>query len=634
MRAGLRRNASLLFIAGALLLIGFALRVYQLNDSELVGVTNDEGWTYQFIRQTYPGIVERTFFWNEPHPVGSYFLYKTWVLFAGESAFSIRLLSAAFGVLAIALTWRLCGELGLTRWSVVVPVVASALMALSPIMVAHSREMRMYAMLVALTLASSVLMLVLLRKPSPRVALGYAAMSWLALQVHHYAAFILIGQNAFVLAKWLIFKTDTHAWRKQWLIIQTMLWLAAVPWYVAARQLMTSYGGTARTATLPEVIAGALQFFTAGRTGVDADWPFVALGAAVCLLGLLALFRRRALRQSAIFLLLYLGVTLLLAWLAAQSRPIYRERYVIAAAPALFVLAGAGMGWLAQLLRQRPALPAQRRTLVAGIGGVLAIGLVIGNASALPEAMAVQMVGWWPLVRTFDRYGADLPRSEFRAAINYPDLSFDFYYKQPYVILPPREGDEASAMEAVRRLKAEGVKRVALQLIGPSYWDDRNIATTALTQEFTQVEEVFTGKWIVRVFGRRDLDELQAMSVTFSNGVQLASALVLPNPAAALVEVHTHWSGPSDALTGSEKLFVHIYDPANALIAQLDLPFRAGMLAKPVNTHGIRLPENLLPGAYRVAIGLYDPAQPGATRLLTDDGRDAVELAQFVVPGE
>jgi hypothetical protein len=44
----------------------------------------------------------------------------------------------------------------------------------------------------------------------------------------------------------------------------------------------------------------------------------------------------------------------------------------------------------------------------------------------------------------------------------------------------------------------------------------------------------------------------------------------------------------------------------------------------------LALPETLAPGAYRLVVGLYDPAT--GQRLLTMGGEDAVELATWPAP--
>jgi hypothetical protein len=108
---------------------------------------------------------------------------------------------------------------------------------------------------------------------------------------------------------------------------------------------------------------------------------------------------------------------------------------------------------------------------------------------------------------------------------------------------------------------------------------------------------------------------------------------VRPDLVARLVEVGLNWQGAPAQLKGSEKLFMHITpaDNPTQVPAQLDLPLTADNFAKDVNLYGIRLPQDLAPGRYTLRIGLYDPSLPNAPRLLTSDGKDAVELMTFEV---
>ena len=48
---------------------------------------------------------------------------------------------------------------------------------------------------------------------------------------------------------------------------------------------------------------------------------------------------------------------------------------------------------------------------------------------------------------------------------------------------------------------------------------------------------------------------------------------------------------------------------------------------------GMVLPENLPRRNYELWFGLYDPAKPGAPRVLTTDGQDRVLIGRFVMGG-
>jgi len=86
----------------------------------------------------------------DPHPPGYYVMLKGWTTLFGAGEFSVRLLSALFG---IALVWLvfLVGDELFGPW---VGVVGAALVAVNPLLVWLSQEVRMYAPTAALTLGS------------------------------------------------------------------------------------------------------------------------------------------------------------------------------------------------------------------------------------------------------------------------------------------------------------------------------------------------------------------------------------------------------------------------------------------------------------------------------------------------
>src|SRR5665811_2357357 len=94
----------LLLVLLAVFLIAFALRTYALNYTDIEG---DEAFSYSFSIDTLDGIIRTTLNTAEPHPVGSYFLTHFWLLLAGNSEVAYRFPSAWFGVLSIAVIFRL-----------------------------------------------------------------------------------------------------------------------------------------------------------------------------------------------------------------------------------------------------------------------------------------------------------------------------------------------------------------------------------------------------------------------------------------------------------------------------------------------------------------------------------------------
>ena len=89
----MKRPAWRLALLG-LILVAFALRAYRLDAQELRG---DEAFGYFFSLRSYDDIVAATLALHEPHPVGSYFLQKAWMGWAGDSEFALRFVSLWWG---------------------------------------------------------------------------------------------------------------------------------------------------------------------------------------------------------------------------------------------------------------------------------------------------------------------------------------------------------------------------------------------------------------------------------------------------------------------------------------------------------------------------------------------------------
>ena len=85
-------------------------------------------------------------------------------------------------------------------------------------------------------------------------------------------------------------------------------------------------------------------------------------------------------RRIALLLVLCLGLPVLGTWLSAQSRPIFNERYLVAAVPAYYLLLAAGIAPLALL--DKTSAPSPGRRAVAPMPTILRAGLMIAGLTA------------------------------------------------------------------------------------------------------------------------------------------------------------------------------------------------------------------------------------------------------------
>ncbi len=174
-----------------LTLLGFGLRLHNLSFQPLWG---DEGWSFYFAAQTLPRLIELTAI--DIHPPLYYILLKSWLTLAGFGPETARFFSVGVGTLLIPavglLGWRLRDRR--------VGVTAAGVVALAPLAVYYSQEVRMYGLVTLLGALSGYFLLksspVNGRWPQPSRywALAYILTTTAALYTMYYAAFIFLAQ--------------------------------------------------------------------------------------------------------------------------------------------------------------------------------------------------------------------------------------------------------------------------------------------------------------------------------------------------------------------------------------------------------------------------------------------------------
>jgi hypothetical protein len=373
------------------------------------------------------------------------------------------------------------------------------------------------------------------------------------------------------------------------------------------------------------MIRRTLGAFAVGES-LPEPWRlfFGGLSTILALLGIWNLWGWGADGRRALALLLALGgAPVLLTWLNALARPIFDERYLIAAAPAFYLLLAAGITMSRNRLRAWSSL---------SLGIVLTLGLVLSLNNYYTDPVYSKTRGWRELAAAFKRFSTGLPGEDVRLVQNFPDPTIWYYYhgSVEHLVLPPQPNDAAGATTTVDALVEEEVKRVILPVQPAAWWDGSGIAPAALVEAFTLVAEIPVGVWPVQIYTRPPA-ALEPVGVTFANGPTLAAAAVTPDQLVpgGLLTVHLAWESEGATLTGSKSLFLHLLDGDGQIVAQIDRPLPLSSISDQPLGYGILLPDMLPAGSYRLLAGIYEPDQVGAPRLVTGDGRDAVELATW-----
>ncbi len=396
-----------------------------------------------------------------------------------------------------------------------------------------------------------------------------------------------------------------------------------------AGDTLRSYRGNGDSPAALAALLRTSRMFLAGETApVLAQNLAVAAGLALLALLVLARpFRRPALGLIALTTL----VPLLATWVSSQSRPIFNERYLIAAVPGMYILLGAAIDGAAANGRTDSSRDRVRRWAAAlALVLVMAVGLA-SLRSYYFDTTGSKAGGWRGLAAELTRVTRGFPAGAAWVVGNGPDPTLWYYYpaQAERWVVPPGPKDEAGAMRVVAELAERGVQRVAVPLSGDSGWDSGGIASTALASRYPLLTTASAGGWRVAVVEAIPANR-QPLAAQFDAGLRLDAAGWQPESpqAGSLLGVHLLWSGTLDRVPAGAKVTVQLLDSAGALVVQSD-----GALRREPgwSSHALQLPDDLAPGAYRLIAAVYDPAAPGLPRLATAAGGDAVELGVLTV---
>lgn len=256
--------------------------------------------------------------------------------------------------------------------------------------------------------------------------------------------------------------------------------------------------------------------------------------------------------------------------------------------------------------------------------------------------------GWRELAATLERWSRGLPAAKIRLVQNFPDPVLWYYYKGDveHIVLPPGPHDTEGAVVAVESLRDAGVQRILLPVQLAANWDPTGIAQGALSTAYRlSLPSASVGVWPLQVYTRPDIQRWNQLTVGFTNGLVLLRVQIEPDtlPAGGLLIVHMDWTGYPTALTGGEKIFLHLLDETGTLLAQFDPPLPVDSFGSTVS-YSLSIPSSPWPvvehrpgpdtGSLRLVAGVYDPTLPGAPRILTNSGEDSLLLADFPTPVE
>jgi mannosyltransferase len=395
-----RRTLSLILV----LWLALWLRTHNLSQTSL---WNDEGNTVMTARQGVGWTISQVLV-DSVHPPLFFFLEKINIALLGDSEFSLRWLSAAFGVVGVAALYRL----GRQWLDAKVGWLVAIGLALVPFAVWYSREARMYSLVVLLNIGVMYWFGALLENNSvlgkppafKTSAFWFVLLSATLYVTHYFGLFAPLIQFVYMV---VTFRRH-HRSLLPWAFLQAIAVLPIALWLY----LQFNHGLTLKISWIQPP-----TFFTLFNTWVTYTVGGTQLWQVIVSAGfaLLVLFSLRFIpSQRRWLLLLWLSLPTLVTLAFSVRRPLYVDRYMIGSLAPLLLLAAVG---LAQALRYT-------RTGGTVIALVLA-GSMFWQNLALPDYHSEDWRGAVQYVTSHEESSDQL----LRRSIYY--WTVDYYYHGP-----------------------------------------------------------------------------------------------------------------------------------------------------------------------------------------------------------
>lgn len=569
------------------------------------------------------------------HPPLYYAILQAWLSAFGANSLTLRLLSVVVGVAAIPLMYVVAGEL----FNRPVALVSAYLLALSPLHIFYSQEVRMYGLVTLLALASVALQLKILMAnaptnsgPSPRAAalfVSYVLVTALALYTQYFAAFLVAAEIAVV--AYLKYRAHWQIKLRSWILAWFAIGLVYLPWLIYAGPRLYSYVtskvGIEQYSRL-DPLTYLVQHFTAFSTGHVTEWTWIASGSILFLgLGILGFLAGRrwhsgegnsqlVVHNSLAAIYLFFPLTLgFLVNLVYTFHPIRYERLLLFAVPFFLIYVACGI----------VALFDRERSL-----GILA-------AAALAILCAISLIDFYTVPRYPDEdYRPLIQEMQNFAAPN--DLVYALYpwqigYLATYYHGAPVRVYEVESDDWIKNPQQMSAELAALRAKNPRAWilayqKQGRILEDRLTNEYVNdyvISDQTFGNTRLEYFTQASETDTELPPVTFSPDlalrIQYAAFAPPTNPDLALARFV--WNAANDRYAYS----LRVVDAGEGKIAQQDSGIPSGSTSA---RRALALPRNLAPGNYKLQLVVYDRAT--LNPLSPDNGQRTITLNTFTLP--
>lgn len=337
--AGLLRNEYPLtvmldrFALAGVIVLALWVRLYAI---EQPGIWYDEAYSLLLAREAPARIWQLTAL--DVHPPLYYVLLHYWLMIWGEGALPARALSVLADIGTLLLCIKLMSLIATRRatW------MAALLLALLPISVRYSQEVRMYTLLGFWLMGATVALVCWSQAPErKRFVVAYVLLMGAAFYTHYFAGLC-------VLVHWLFWWESSDEYRTS---ISRYLWYSAnavivvlyLPWIP---HLIAQVSGTntwIEPVTAQVALGLVWQFVVMdGAVPLTSAWrllPLILL--VICAIALIA--SNKVERRFGWLLIGYFFVPVISLFMLAQFTPIFLPRYLVFASPAIAMIVASAL---------------------------------------------------------------------------------------------------------------------------------------------------------------------------------------------------------------------------------------------------------------------------------------------------
>jgi hypothetical protein len=610
-----------------LILIGFVLRLYQLDASPFRG---DEAFTAQYwtlpLDQSLTQIAT-----IEPHPALTYASYYLWGALVGIDEFPLRMFPALISLLAIPALYGMGQHLG-GRWA---GLLAAFLWVLQPYALWHAQDARNYALWSGLSAVSLWLGLIALRHNRLGDWLRYGLTVTLAANLFYNEWFTIIGFGLYVL---VVYRRDWSRLKRFSIAALVAVATSGLSFLFLQLPLLGrgGYGGTASGFDLA-LLPGLVTTLLLGR-GLPPAWlAFVFAGIVLFIIAACFLLYRHD-RTSFLSLLCIGLLPILLLSVASLRLKIFAPQYVLAALPGFVAVLAVSA------LPRRASLRAAPLQIIIW-GSLLAyISLSVISLYNYFYDPIYRKAANWPLVTDYLRAKVDSDDLVIQQSI---DAAFGYYYRAAALDIALPSSPAQSVPEVERALAAYVTQHPSIWLVGQPYpdWPNGNAVQDWLDGHWQRVFDQWADGIHIQHYRPWTVTDtelgVETSRGTFTGLVDLrAVQMVMPVVDASDLTVWLYWQplAPSER---DLRVFVHLIggiNPATGtpLWSQDDGPPQDGRISTQSWTVGTHYRDvyqvplaNVPSGTYELRVGLYDPVS--GIRIPTESG-DSLSAGLIEVP--